>query len=94
MITGHTVMDIVLLTHVAGQGGHFTREQGIVYGSTTITVDPDVFETVTEEHPKMHDSNAFLVGSRINVDGVVIGCPKKSVPVINVVAMVTCGEPF
>lgn len=56
MITGQTVIETVELMQVL-QGGHFTSEQGIVSGSTTITVDPVsvVHGTVTVEHPKMQD---------------------------------------
>ena len=91
VMIGQRVMETVEGTHVV-QGGHLTSEHGIVSGRTTMTVELSVWVehgTVTDEHPKMHVSNSFWLGSRTNEDGVVTGFPSQSVPVTIVVAMVT-----
>jgi hypothetical protein len=72
MIVGQTVIEMVLLMQVL-QGGQLTSEQGIVKGSTRITVDPtvlmEVIGTVTCLHPKIQDLKAFKDEGIVTISG-------------------------
>lgn len=77
-IVGHTVTEIVELTHVL-QGGQLTREQGMVKGRTTMTVDPPVTAgTVTLEHPWMQDLKARREEGMLTISGAMLGRPLRS----------------
>lgn len=77
-IVGHTVTEMVELTHVL-QGGQLTREHGIVNGSTTMTVEPPVFAgTVTLEHPWMQDLKARREDGICTISGAMPGRPLRS----------------